>query len=80
MAENILSSEKVDYKVNKLQKNLKKIDLKTTFKIELSQEERTTKNQLVLPFYRQQRPSEISYDPDENDDWDIEDPDDDLDF
>jgi len=67
----------------------------TTFSLATKQTEKEVKDKLVLPFYKdsqtgagqvkisghsQQSGSKIYYEPDSGDDWDDEDPDDDLDF
>ncbi|XP_022905319.1 elongator complex protein 5 [Onthophagus taurus] len=61
-------------------------DQLTTFKISLEEHERKEKDKLVLPFHPTYNPQkeeggvQIVYHLDENDDWDEEDPDDDLDI
>jgi len=71
-------------------------DTLTTFKIGTNKSEKEVKNNLVLPFYTDQQKSNfqagevklhdsvadnrIYYEPDSGDDWDDEDPDDDLDL
>lgn len=64
----------------------------TSFKLQLSESERKAREQLVLPFIQPQQLSaqsqvadkraggRVFYQPDVNDDWDDEDPDDDLDI
>jgi len=68
------------------------IDKLTTFDIGTSRnKEKEAKEKLVLPFYKEEQkdgevkiqgedPGKIYYEPDSGDDWDDDDPDDDLDF
>uniref|UniRef100_T1JMR2 Elongator complex protein 5 n=1 Tax=Strigamia maritima TaxID=126957 RepID=T1JMR2_STRMM len=49
-----------------------------TFKLELDEKEKVARGQLVLPYTKKSNESEIIYEYDENDDFDEEDPDDDL--
>ena len=68
------------------------IDKLTTFNIGTSKnKEKEAKEKLVLPFYKEEQregevkiqgedPGKIYYEPDSGDDWDDDDPDDDLDF
>ncbi|GLH09157.1 Uncharacterized protein GBIM_14273 [Gryllus bimaculatus] len=57
----------------------------TTFKLTLNPQEEEARSQLILPYTRQGRPKgqsgggKVFYEPDAADDWDDEDPDDDLD-
>ena len=68
--------------------NLRQIDEaeilpSSTFNLKLSEKEKTDRSQVELPYLKQnsdKKESQIEYIPDENDDWDDEDPDDDLDF
>ncbi|KAK9505348.1 hypothetical protein O3M35_009429 [Rhynocoris fuscipes] len=51
----------------------------TTFKLSLEDHEKETRSRVVLPYVKtEDKPSKIFYVPDANDDWDEEDPDDDL--
>lgn len=52
----------------------------TTFKLSLEDNEKETRSQVVLPYLKttQAPKGAIFYEPDNNDDWDDEDPDDDL--
>ena len=50
----------------------------SSFNLSLSDKEKEDRQQLEMPFWKKQ--TKIEYIPDENDDWDEEDPDDDLDF
>ena len=55
----------------------------STFNLSLSEKEKSDRSQVELPYLKQnsdKKESHIEYIPDENDDWDDEDPDDDLDF
>lgn len=54
----------------------------SSFNLTLSQKEKDDRKNLELPFWKDssQKESKIEYVPDENDDWDDEDPDEDLDF
>ncbi|XP_021926908.1 elongator complex protein 5 isoform X2 [Zootermopsis nevadensis] len=55
----------------------------TTFKLSLGQQEKQARSQLVLPYLRRvnsEKGGEVFYQPDAADDWDEEDPDDDLDI
>ena len=55
----------------------------STFNLKLSEKEKSDRSQVELPYLKQnsdKKESQIEYIPDENDDWDDEDPDDDLDF
>jgi len=68
------------------------VDKLTTFNIGASKnKEKEAKEKLVLPFYKEEQkegevkiqgedPGKIYYEPDSGDDWDDDDPDDDLDF
>jgi hypothetical protein len=49
----------------------------TSFSLNLTDKEKVARNNLELPFWKE---SKIDYVPDDNDDWDEEDPDEDLDF
>ncbi|XP_075225674.1 elongator complex protein 5 [Lycorma delicatula] len=52
----------------------------TTFNLGLKEEEKLARSKLVLPYLKTENSGgSIYYEPDENDDWDEEDPDDDLD-
>jgi len=53
-----------------------------TFKLELEEKEKQARSELVLPYLKKQTEGtgEIYYEPDATDDWDEEDPDDDLDI
>ena len=50
----------------------------SSFNLSLSDKEKEDRQQVEMPFWK--KSSKIEYIPDENDDWDEEDPDDDLDF
>ena len=55
----------------------------SSFNLSLSDKEKEDRQQLEMPFWKKSQEksgSKIEYIPDENDDWDEEDPDDDLDF
>ncbi|PNF33968.1 hypothetical protein B7P43_G04669 [Cryptotermes secundus] len=54
----------------------------TTFKLSLGQQEKEARSQLVLPYLRinSEKGGKVFYQPDAADDWDEEDPDDDLDI
>lgn len=53
----------------------------SSFKLDLTEEERKARDKLELPFWkRTEGEAKIEYVPDANDDWDDEDPDEDLDF
>ena len=54
----------------------------SSFNLSLSDKEKEDRQQLEMPFWKkpEKSGSKIEYIPDENDDWDEEDPDDDLDF
>ena len=67
------------------------IESLTTFGLSTRQREKEVKDGLVLPFYKDNQTAgqvklagnsgtKIYYEPDSGDDWDDEDPDDDLDF
>ncbi|XP_046673197.1 elongator complex protein 5 [Homalodisca vitripennis] len=60
--------------------NIANIDNDVTFKLGLEDEEKRARSELVLPYLKTAKPGsgEIVYEPDANDDWDEEDPDDDL--
>ena len=51
----------------------------SSFNLSLSEKEREDRDQLELPFWKKSE-AKIEYVPDDNDDYDEEDPDDDLDF
>ncbi|XP_069703077.1 elongator complex protein 5 isoform X3 [Periplaneta americana] len=53
----------------------------TTFKLSLGQQEKQARSELVLPYLRmnKEKGGKVFYQPDAADDWDEEDPDDDLD-
>ena len=52
----------------------------STFNLQLSEKEREDRSKLELPYWKaDKKDSKIEYIPDDNDDWDDEDPDDDLD-
>ncbi|KAI8879683.1 hypothetical protein K501DRAFT_256332 [Backusella circina FSU 941] len=61
---------------------IKKVDptANLSFNLNLTDEQRRAKENLVLPHYKAQQESTIYYDPDAADDFDDEDPDDDLDI
>uniref|UniRef100_A0A0A9WNH0 Elongator complex protein 5 n=3 Tax=Lygus hesperus TaxID=30085 RepID=A0A0A9WNH0_LYGHE len=50
----------------------------TTFKLTLDDKEKESRRQVVLPYLKTAGSGKIIYEPDANDDWDDEDPDDDL--
>ena len=52
----------------------------STFNLQLSEKEKDDRSKLELPFWKDKKEAKIEYIPDDNDDWDDEDPDDDLDI
>ena len=54
----------------------------STFNLRLNDTEKAARSQVVLPYTnaQEQQPSQVFYIPDENDDFDEEDPDDDFDY
>ncbi|CAH1406193.1 unnamed protein product [Nezara viridula] len=55
--------------------------VKTTFKLTLEEKEKESRRQVILPYIKtsnKESKGRIYYEPDANDDWDDEDPDDDL--
>ena len=52
----------------------------STFNLQLNEKEREDRSQLEMPYWKDKKDPKIEYIPDDNDDWDDEDPDDDLDI
>ena len=51
----------------------------SSFNLNLSEKEKEDRSKVEMPYWKK-KDAKIEYTPDENDDWDDEDPDDDLDF
>ena len=51
----------------------------SSFNLNLSEKEKEDRSKVEMPYWKKKE-AKIEYIPDENDDWDDEDPDDDLDF
>ena len=52
----------------------------STFNLQLNKKELEDRSQLEMPYWKDKKDPKIEYIPDDNDDWDDEDPDDDLDI
>lgn len=69
----------------KISENAAKVEAKpeelptSSFNLNLSQKEKEDRSKVEMPFWKKKE-GKIDYVPDENDDWDDEDPDEDLDF